>query len=270
MPTICAAMLELDNRDTFQGMNSKSYNAFDDAVQRADALFNAHAPANAIRIFMAPEYTFSDHQVTAAGSVNIGSFSSSDKMGLYKKLQATSSRYADIVIVAGTIAYQKGVFSKSHLAVCPILWNGQFLLKYYKQTFDGFQIGASDSSFARKSNGSTFTHQGVTFGIEVCSDHRPDHQTLRGVLGAHATVDVHLLISEGMAPSPSAICAPAGGLMVNCDMSGRANSGNGIRTVGTNTYGNASVDMKSTGRIAESSGLTLGSGAHVVLYSGTF
>ncbi len=269
MPTICAAMLELDNRDTFQGMNSKSYDAFDDAVQRADALFNAHAPANAIRIFMAPEYSFSDHQVSSSGAVNIGSFSSGDKMGLYKKLQATSSRYADIVIVAGTIAYKKGVFSKSHLAVCPILWNGQFLLKYYKQSFDGFQIGASNTSFERKNNGSTFIHQGVNFGIEVCSDHGV-HKTLRGALGANATVDVHLLVSEGMAPSALAICAKPGGLMVNCDMSGRASAGNGIRTVGVNKFGNNSVDMKSTGRVAESSGLTLGSGAHVVLYSGAF
>jgi hypothetical protein len=269
MPTICVAMLELDNRDTFQGMNNKSFDAFDDAVQRADALFNAHAPANAIRIFMAPEYSFSDHQVTAVGSVNIGSFSSSDKMGLYKKLQATSSQYSDIVIVAGTIAYKKGLVSKSHLAVCPILWNGQFLLKYYKQSFDGFQIGASDKTFDRKNNGSTFTHQGVTFGIEVCSDHGL-HKTLRNAIGPHASVDVHLLVSEGMAPTPMAICTKPGGLMVNCDMSGRKNSGNGIRTVGTNKFNNPSVDMKATGHLTESTGLALGSGAHVVLYSGSF
>lgn len=270
MPTIYAAMLELDNRLEFQGIGVDAYDAFDNAATAAREVLNRYATGpRDIKLFLAPEYTFAGREQGTGGGVNIQSLSRSDKHSLYTKLKRTSAANNGIVIIAGSIAYSKKALFKGtrHLAVCPVLLNGEFLLKYYKATFDGFQVGASEDTFTSKEKGQTFTVGGVTFGIEICSDHRPDHRILRGRLG-DARVDAHIIVSDGMAPSGASIAARQQGLVINCDMSGRA-TGNGVRTVGQNRYGNTTVDAAARGRIDEADAAqALANGAHVALYRG--
>lgn len=271
MPTIYAAMLELDNRLEFQGIGTAGYDAFDNAATTARELLNrfARGPGD-IKLFLAPEYTFAGREQGDAGGINIQSLSRSDKHSLYTRLKRTSAANNGIVIIAGSIAYSRKKWFKGtqHLAVCPVLLNGEFLLKYYKATFDGFQVGATEDSFTSKEKGQTFTVGGVNFGIEICSDHRPDHRILRNRM-AGTQVDAHIIVSEGMAPSPSSIAARQQGLVINCDMSGRA-SGNGVRTVGQNRFGNIALDAAARGRIDEAEAAqAMANGAHIALYRGT-
>lgn len=265
MPTLYVAMLELDNRNEFQGIGNSEFNVFGNAISVADALLSQQPAVNSIKMFMAPEYTFSGHNVTDKGGVNINSLSRSDKHSLYSNLKTASSQYSDIIIVAGSIAYsRKRMFGKrKYLSVCPVLKNGEIILKYYKQTYDGFQSGSSADSFTTKAKGSTFVEQGVNFGIEICSDHRADNKILKK---SGQNIDVHLLVSEGMNPSVGAIASRTGGLIVNCDMSGQG-GGNGVRTVSMHAKWNRpDIDNQQTGAIGVSQ--TLASGAKVVLYSG--
>jgi hypothetical protein len=149
-----------------------------------------------------------------------------------------------------------------------VLANGQFILKYYKRTFDQFQAGASAAAFKTKDKGSTFTYRGITFGIEICLDHSTSYKTLKTAVGATKKVDVHLLVSEGMGPTRASVAAKVGGLVINCDMSGRA-AGNGVRPVTAGTGGTVNIDAGVRGRVAVHGTQALGNGAHVVLYSGT-
>lgn len=271
MATVYAAMIELDNRDTFQGLNNASYDAFDNALGQAKALFDAHAAAGDVKLFLGPEYLFSGHDVNARGGVNINSLTSKQKLDIYKKVERSSARYNDIVVVAGSIAYAKwGLFSGwSHLAVCPVALDGSIILKYYKRTWDQFQAGSSADTFDTKNKGYTFVHKGLTFGIEICSDYGA--KTLKTALAAAGqTIDVHLLVSEGMTPSAMGAAVGVGKLLVNCDMSGRG-GGNGVRQVTRiNAAGQSVTDAGATGRVTEVRATQpLGSGAHVVLYRGT-
>jgi len=101
MPTVYAAMVEFP-QGAFEGV-ATGYDAFADAVSRADALFNQEAhSASDIRVFMAPEYFLSTIGETSSGATPIGSMSSGDKIDIYKQLRRTSAAYSDMLIVAGS------------------------------------------------------------------------------------------------------------------------------------------------------------------------
>jgi predicted amidohydrolase len=257
-------MVEFD-AGVFHGLGADGYDAFDDAASRADALFNQEAHnASDLRVFMAPEYLFSDISVTERGATAIGSMSSGDKIDIYKKLKRTSAAYPDMLIVAGSIAYTKGGFGRArkHLSVCPILANGQVLLKYYKRTHDQFQTGSSATTWDTKSYGSTFSYRGQTFGIEICLDHSPSFKTLKTAMGG-GLVDIQMLVSAGSAPTRTAIAARTNGLVINCDMAGKG-GGNGITPVTGYTARVPTVGAKNSAIIRTA---PLTSGGQVTLYA---
>lgn len=264
MPGVYAAMIEFD-KGAFQGVSAAGYDAFGDAASRADALFNREANGGDIRILLAPEYFFSTVGATAKGSTTIGSMSSGNKMDIYKKLKRTSASYPDMLIVAGSIAYTKGggCFSAAkHLSVCPILANGDIKLKYYKQSYDHFQTGSSDDTWDTKAYGSTFTHGGQKFGIEICLDHGNAKLKDSGA----GLVDIQLLVSAGAKPMPSGIAARVGGLVINCDMSGKG-GGNGITTVSSYAgHGGRAVLGALNAAVVRTD--ALGHGGQVTLYRG--
>lgn len=253
---IWAAMVEFDANGEFGGLTDSSYDVLDQALSTAAALL-ADAPPAAIKMFVAPEYTFSGHGKTESGGTQISSLSRSDKHGLYRKIKASSARHTEILIVPGSIAYSKArMFSaRKYYNVCPIAAGGQIVHKYYKQSNDTYQ---SNEDFKSKDYGGTFTHMGKTFGIEICLDHGK-----KVLKGSGAAVDVQILISDGFAPSTMGIVAPMGsGAMVFCDMAGK---GNGVKSIVANKYGNPNTGTSNERSRSQS----LTGGVQIALYTGS-
>lgn len=260
MTEILAAMIEFENVADFSGTDSSSYDQFDDALARADAMMNTHGSGGEVQMFVAPEYYFSGHSITEKGGTAVTSLSRSEKHSLYDKIEQSSKRYPNMLIVPGSIAYSKarGFSKRKYYNVCPIAANGRILHKYYKQTNDSHQ---SDSDFKSKDYGATFTYDNLNFGIDICLDH--GHKMLKSSLGG-ATVDVHILIADGAAPSPMSIAASTdGGAMVFCNMAGRGK--NGVLSVVANKYGTPNTAGRDM--IAELTQPLTG-GAQVALYRG--
>ncbi len=67
------------------------------------------------RVLVVPEYFF--NAGTGGGLLKRG-----DKHTIYKRLQDISAAVPDLVLIAGSIAYGKGLISKDTYNVCPILW----------------------------------------------------------------------------------------------------------------------------------------------------
>lgn len=261
MTELLVAMIEFDNVADFSGADTSSYDQFDDALARADAMMSTHGNGGELKMFVAPEYYFSGHSITEKGGTAISSLSRSQKHGLYDKIAQSSKRYPSIMIVPGSIAYSKarGLSKRKYYNVCPIAANGRIIHKYYKQSNDTYQ---SSGDFKTKDYGATFTHANLNFGIDICLDH--GHKMLKSSLGG-ATVDVHILIADGAAPSPMSIAASTnGGVMVFCNMAGRGK--NGVLSVFANKFG--TPNTKGRDMVAELT-QSLTGGAQVALYKGT-
>lgn len=257
--TLIVGMIEFDNVATFAGVGRGDYDQFEDALARANALMNEHSVGGEVRVFVAPEYYFSGHAITDGGGTQIQSHSRDEKHKLYDKIKSTSSRYPDVLLIPGSIAYGKGSSKKrKYYGVCPIAAGGRILKKYYKQSNDTFQ---SETGFTTKNYGATFTHRGIQFGIDICLDH--GHKRLKDSLGG-GTVDVHVLISDGSAPSSTSLAAPIGrGVVVFCDMNGKGK--NGVLSIFANKFGNANTKNES---FVARHGQALAQGAEVALYRG--
>ena len=195
---LLVGMIEFANVPDFGGVNRGEYDEFEDALARAVALMNGiSTSATDVRMFVAPEYYFSGHGATDRGATTIASLTRDDKHGLYKKLKSTSARYPNVLLIPGSIAYSKarGLSKRKYYNVCPIAAGGQIIHKYYKQSNDTFQ---SADDFKSKDYGATFEYKQLRFGIDICLDH--GHKRLKNALGT-ATVDVHILVADGAAPS---------------------------------------------------------------------
>lgn len=261
MTELLVGMIEFDNVANFGGGDKSSYDQFHDALTRADAMMTQHGNGRELKMFVAPEYYFSGHGTTERGGTTITSLSRSNKHALYDKIAESSKRFPNILIVPGSIAYSKarGLSKRKYYSVCPIAANGRIIHKYYKQTNDTYQSG---DDFKTKDYGATFTHSNLNFGIDICLDH--GHKMLKTALNG-STVDIHILISDGSAPSPTSIAASvAGGVVVFCDMAGRGK--NGVLSVFANKFGTPNV--RGRDMVAEISQPLCG-GAHVALYKGT-
>ena len=261
MTKLLVGMIEFDNVADFSGADKSSYDQFHDALGRADAMMTKHGDGSELKMFVAPEYYFSGHSITESGGTSISSLSRSDKHGIYDKIAKSSKSFPEILIVPGSIAYSKarGFSKRKYYNVCPIAANGRIIHKYYKQANDTYQ---SADDFKTKDYGATFKHANLDFGIDICLDH--GHKMLKNSLGT-ATVDVHILIADGAAPTPLSIAASTnGGVMVFCNMAGRGK--NGVLSVFANKFGNPNT--KAPDMVAEMTQPLTG-GAQVALYQGT-
>ena len=268
---IFAAMVEFDSGAAFAGVDAAGYDSFDNCLGRADAMFQEHCrDPNAIKMFVAPEYYFSGHNVNNNGSLNINSLSRSDKHKLYEKIKQSSARYPDILIVPGSIAYSKarGFSKRKYYNVCPIAAGGNIIHKYYKQSNDTFQ---TDDDFKSKNYGSTFNYGSLTFGIDICLDH--GQKKLKNSLNG-GRVDVHILISDGSAPSPNSLATDQQGLVVFCDMNGGRDVMVKGENVRLNGIKNVTLDPQyktprvSGKNVIASSAQALAGSGKVSLYSG--
>ncbi|WP_444930836.1 hypothetical protein ACJJIF_03370 [Microbulbifer sp. SSSA002] len=264
---ILAAMIEFDDSSKFTGVSNTNFSVFTGAVARAKAMMQDYPDDKYIKMLVAPEYYFSGYASKAVTN-HIDSLSKGSKSDIYSSLRTVSRQYPNILIVAGTIAYTKGggcLSSPSYLSIAPILAGGNFLLKKYKVGNDQYQ---TKDSFVSKVSGSTFSHKGLTFGIDICLDH--NNKVLKKSLDGK-TVDVHILISDGSSPSPGSLATnkDGGGAVVFCNMTS-TNKGkgvNGIMSVSPNKWGNLNVNVDSRKQVAKT-GQALSGGFHIALYSG--
>ncbi|MBV1883202.1 MAG: hypothetical protein KUG82_16300 [Pseudomonadales bacterium] len=159
---------------------------------------------------------------TAAGSAPTP-LSRSDKHSIYGKLKTLSGQYADLIIVAGSIFYQKGgtVHAKKGYNVVPVLHNGQLIHKYYKKMDDG-NLKAADNQAAwnYKDTDPIFQVNGITFGIEVCGENSdPQHSLQKWVQNnGGARVDVHIWLAGTTAHSKNNLAAKVGGYCLHSDL----------------------------------------------------
>jgi len=215
---------------------------FKTLVSQAAAVFADRLPDVQVKLFVAPEYFFSkfDAYGTKVDGTRgeLAPASHGQKMDFYDDIQSASSLQPNIIIVAGTIFYTRGKKSIEGLNVCPIAVGGRIKHKIYKQNDDQRlkDYNKSYSYETKKRSDPVFTEKGVTFALDICRDHNS------GLARTFAqkknkTVQIHILISAGAAPSQC-----AGTYVVHCDLTGDGKEG--IGTVFQSTDGSWSGSSK--------------------------
>lgn len=197
---------------------------FDTVVSQASAMMDR--VNSDLKMVVAPEYFYSPigqigQHVLQDGPLAV---SRTEKHDIYDELKKISARNNGVVIVAGSIYYKKGEGAKAKgLNVCPILYNGKIIHKYYKKFDDGaLNKAEANPTYSHKDSDPIFNIGGVDFGIEICGDHNTGNNNLRSWLAANGNppVSVQILISDSMAPNPPLMMARANGYFVQCDLSG--------------------------------------------------
>jgi hypothetical protein len=220
MPTVAAAVLRVDKK-LFDADATHRLEEFGMAVDQVSSLLKRMAGGAGVYLLVAPEYYFNPRGTIGKHYKQDGPLAvdRSEKHDIYKGLKKISSRAGKLVIVAGSIMYTKTTSSGTQgLNVCPVLQNGRFLTKNYKAQDDGYLAkGPVDATYTSKASDPCFTVNGVSFGIEVCMDHAS--KTLKNFLNG-GTVDVHILVSDGVTPDNFRIAAKANGHVIHCDLSG--------------------------------------------------
>ncbi|MGQ7932619.1 hypothetical protein [Paraburkholderia sp. D1E] len=220
MPSVAIGILKVDKRNFGPDAKDRA-SEFSLAAQQSDALLKKE---NAdIRVLIAPEYYWSGYCVIGEKVKQLGPkpLERADKHSIYKKLEKISKEAGSLVIVAGSIFYQKpGGKKVTAYNVCPVLQNGKFLIKSYKEMDDG-SAGKNSPTFIHTSKTSApyFKVVEVGFGIEVCGDHA-EERLINWNATAGKTIDIQILISDSMLPLQHSVAARPGGYLVQCDIGG--------------------------------------------------
>ncbi|GAC1348165.1 MAG: hypothetical protein NVSMB18_35510 [Acetobacteraceae bacterium] len=172
------------------------------------------------RMLVVPEYFF-----TSAGGGLLGR---GDKHKIYRQLEDISAEVPELILIAGSIAYEKGVFSTDTYNVCPILWGGQIRAKLYKSNDDGvYQINGTfrTKTDAGKATPLVTLPSGITLGLDICADY--NNNRLGTYLQAHALPppDIHVQISGSNIVQTPAALARVNGVYLYCDLGSKAANG---------------------------------------------
>lgn len=231
MPNVVLGMLRVD-KNQFGPSTAGRLNDFRLTVLQANAALKAlQARAPGVRVLMAPEYFWSGYDQIGQyykqhGPTMMGRDA---KHEIYAGLKRISGMAGSLVLVAGSIFYQKPNGGRTATYnVCPVLRNGSFLLKSYKD-FDDGSAGKNSKTADHETKDSNpyFKVDGIRFGLEVCGDHNDQGGGAGGKLkrwnaAAGKAIDVHLLVSDSMAIVPASVCARPGGYVAQCDIGGAA------------------------------------------------
>jgi hypothetical protein len=230
MPNIALGLLKVDKHD-FTVDASNRLNEFRLAVSQANSALRAlQSVHGGIRMLVAPEYYWSGYdQIGQSKHKYLGPvpMTRDEKHALYSGLKQISASAGSLVLIAGSIFYQKpnGTRSSAY-SLCPILRSGNFLLKSYKNMDDGAaQKNSKDYDFETKVSDPFLIVDNIGIGIEVCGDHDQNIGGGTGRLGrwnanANRTVDVQILVSDGAGPLANSVVARNGGYVVHCDIGG--------------------------------------------------
>lgn len=165
---------------------------------------------------MVPEYYFNEGHALS---------SRAEKHAIYRALEATSAAVPNLIIVAGTIAYQKGLIFKDQYSVCPILFGGQIVKKLYKADADGhYEVNGRFRTKDEDGKGTPLAPNvdGLSIGLDICLDY--NNGRLRNWIAADAArtrPDIHIQISGSNIPGRATNQARQGGLYLHCDLGTR-------------------------------------------------
>lgn len=268
MTDVAVALLKTTEQ-TVNGLGGNHTAAFGIVVDQSVSFLNRLVAANAgLRMVVAPEYFYSSFAPTGSASYSTPmAISRSEKHDIYDDLKKISARVQDVVIIAGSIFYTKGLISKKGLNVCPVLQFGNFLYKYYKK-FDDGNLGRQDDDaiWRDKNTGPVFTASGVLCGLEICGDHGDANGNGTGAAernwpGGPNNLDLQVLISDGAAPLASAIHTKTGGYIVWTDLQSR--------TANIRSYDTTGVVPTQTMMASKIEGATQVNGVSIVCYQFT-
>jgi predicted amidohydrolase len=228
MPHVTIGMLKV-NKNTFGPDSSNRITEFGMTVMQADAVLRAQqAGRPGVRMLLAPEYFWSGYGEIGQRYRQQGALAMTRgaKHGLYSGLKKISSKAGSLVLVAGSIFYQKSDGTRTvAYNLCPVLRGGKFLLKAYKD-FDNGTAGkiSADLVYDTKSSDPFFSVEGVNFGLEVCGDHNSvggkGGKLKRWNASANKAIDVHILVSDSMTVLAGSVAARPGGYVAQCDIGG--------------------------------------------------
>ena len=230
MPQVTLGLLKVD-KNGFGADASNRMAEFGLTVAQADAVLKAkQGNQGGVRMLVAPEYFWSGYGQIGQRHLQHGpqAMSRDAKHEIYAGLKKVSSKAGSLVLVAGSIFYEKpGGGRSTTYNVCPVLQNGKFLLKAYKD-FDDGASGKNSATFDydTKASDPYFKTGGVGFGLEVCGDHN-NQGGLGGKLRqwnatAGKTIDIQIVVSDSMQIMAGSVAARAGGFVVQCDIGGTA------------------------------------------------
>jgi predicted amidohydrolase len=221
MPTVCTAVWTL-NTTAAGGANATARNdELETVALTADTqlkLLGRRGGGPFQRLLIVPEYFHN-----AGGAL----LSRSTKHQIYERLINLSRRVPELILIAGTIAYEKGVFSTDVYNVCPILFGGQIVKKLYKANND--HVYDINGSFRTKTDGGkgvpVATIQGVSIGLDICLDY--NQERLGQYLNATGTPRpaIHVQISGTNANQPSKAQCAVNGVYLHCDQGGKGANG---------------------------------------------
>lgn len=172
------------------------------------------------RMLIVPEYFFN------AGGGG-GLVSRDDKHAIYRRLEQVSAAVPELVLIAGSIAYGKGILFKDTYNVCPVLLNGQIIAKLYKSNDDGvYQI---NGSFRTKTDAGKATPilqlpNGIRLGLDICMDFN-NHRLRNYIQHNPPRPDIHVQISGTNMTGPSSAEAKVNGVYIHCDLGGKGVNG---------------------------------------------
>jgi predicted amidohydrolase len=227
MTTLVVGLLKVD-KNKFGADASNRMAEFGLSVQQANATLKAQmGGAEGVRILVAPEYYWSGYDQIGHHQKQHGplAMDRDSKHQIYAGLKAISSQAGSLVLVAGSIFYQKPDGARTAaFNVCPVLRNGQFVLKAYKEFDDGAaKKNPGRYNYDTKDSDPYFKVEDIRFGLEVCGDH--DNGTNGGKLKTWTTatgksIDVQILVSDSSHVLANSVVATK--YVVQCDIGGTA------------------------------------------------
>ena len=231
MTDVAVALLKCD-KPALGGDTSNRLAQFGITVSQAKAMLS-RVHSN-LKVVVAPEYFYSPIEEIGQVHKQDGpvAITRKKKHEIYDDLIKISKQNNGVIIVAGSIYYKKGKGGKSKgLNVCPVLYNGEIIHKYYKKMDDGaLNKDLVDATFSHKDSDPVFRIGGVNFGIEICGDHNQGVNNLKSWLAVNnkPPVAIQILISDGNFPQPARMVAKPNGYFVHCDLNGGSGGSLGV------------------------------------------
>jgi hypothetical protein len=196
-----------------------------------------------MNVMVAPEWLFARH----SGKKD-EAYTATEMQKITEGLQDISKKYPDMLIVGGSVSWEipdKNVKDRFIMYnSSPVVQNGKVVHMYHKREEGGETAvspqnkgvvskawGMYDPSIRSKvehsnpklpSNSSIFTHQGVTFSMEICADQagKSARKEYMSQFPGGKGTDVHVLISAGSQLNAGNTPVKNGGLVVHVDASG--------------------------------------------------
>jgi len=223
MPRLALGLLKV-SKHNFPADPSGRMEEFGLTVAQADTLLRAKFGGQPdVRMLVAPEYFWSGYGAIGRAVPQLGpiAMDRDDKHRIYGGLKKISKKAGSLVLVAGSIFYHKpGQTNAVAYNVCPVLRNGSFLLKQYKE-FDDGAAGKNAGRFDYDAKDSIpyFEVGGLGVGLEVCGEHG---RLATWNATANRTVDLQILISDGSRFLPANMVVRHGGFAAHTDINGNS------------------------------------------------